>query len=267
MVYAMVGRLCGAAMNNIQKAALIAYSKTAGYRNKVADTRRVIGGYPQYAISISWGKDSVVMLHLACRALDKVVAVYGRFSENEEIPDIPSVRDHFLSSYGERICYREVRIRGFWDIFEEAGRFFTVANAAEIKIIQNQHDEMVRSIENAATECGAIGMMIGLRSSESHARKMNILSRGNHYIAKGRIPTLLPMAGWTSKDILAYHIENDIQWLRIYDVASDPGRARSEFVFAGSAAEPIRRHGAWHEWKEAYPELWKKWQLKWGITL
>lgn len=52
-------------------------------------------------------------------------------------------------------------------------------------------------------------------------------------------------------------------WLRIYDQAADPRRARSEFAFAAGGGDAIRRHGAWEAWRQAYPELWGRWQARW----
>jgi len=64
------------------------------------------------------------MLHLACRTLGHVVAVHGRYSENEELPDIPEIRDQVLGLLGSSVTYIEVPVWGDWEIFERAGRFF-----------------------------------------------------------------------------------------------------------------------------------------------
>lgn len=108
--------------------------------------------------------------------------------------------------------------------------------------------------------------MLGLAAHESRGRAMNVRKRGAHYkTANEQLPKLLPIAHWQPPDVWAYMLEHDLPRLRIYDMAEDPERARSEVAFAaiGSGADAIRRHGAWQEWARCYPELWARWVERW----
>lgn len=86
------------------------------------------------------------------------------------------------------------------------------------------------------------------------------------YTAAGQMPKLLPLAHWTSCDVMAYMLHHDLPLLRAYTDSDDPERARSEMAFGvigASAADALRRHGVWDEWRRIYPELWRDWQLRW----
>lgn len=258
-------------MTPLQVAGYLAHAKSKSYIKSVNSAKISVMSNPDYAVSISWGKDSIVLLHLAMSCLTKsITAVHARFSKNEELPDIPIVRDKFLDKYGDRINYIEVPVWGDWEVYERSGRFFlTPETKQDRKLISQWHLNLVSSVDNAIVNSGCNGKMLGLAAHESRGRKMNIIRRGNHYSTKFEsIPKLFPMAYWSSKDVLAYMFEHDLPRLRIYDKSDDPERARSEFAFAviRSGADAIRRHGAWDEWKRIYPELWAIWEKRWKIN-
>ena len=255
-------------MTPMQKTAWIARASTIAHIKRVdATIARIASAGRGYAVSVSWGKDSVVMLDLAVKALGHVVAVHARYPEPEELPDIPTVRDAILARIGNHISYEEVAAKGEWEIYEKAGRFFLTAETKEERAILRQRKiEHIAALEGAAAKHGARGMMVGTAAHESYARRMNVAVRGDHYQAiKRTLPTLLPLARWDADDVIAYHLGNSLPWLHVYDVADDPRRARSEFAFVCGAGEKTRRHGGWDEWASAYPELWRTWQARWGI--
>lgn len=255
-------------MTPIQRSAYLAAALRANFRRRIEATiKRIEEAGSNYAVSVSWGKDSVVMLDLAVRALGRVVAVHGRYSKNEELPDIPKIRDAVLARLGGSVEYIEVPVWGDWEIFEQAGRFFLAPETPEERaLLARWKREFVEAIEGAAQRAGCRGMMIGMAGHESHGRKMNIAVRGDSYCASGRLPTLLPLANWCDDDVVAYHVANNLPWLKIYDVADDPRMARSEFAFAAGGGDAIRRHGAWEAWRSAYPELYRVWAAKWKIV-
>lgn len=251
-------------MTPLQRAGWVAHASLPAHRRVVGRSVDLMRSYPDYAVSVSWGKDSVAMLHLACQTLGRVTAVHGRYSVNEELPDITTIRDQVLAVLGDRVNYVEVPVWGDWEIFERVGRFFLQPETPHEKaILKTWKAEFVGSLESAAISAGAAGVMVGMSAHESHARRMNIAVCGVHYTARGRLPTLLPMARWSADDICAYHAANDLPWLRIYEQSDDPRFARSEFAFAAGGGDAIRRHGAWSTWRAAYPDLWNCWRERW----
>ena len=88
-------------MTPIQRAAWVARASSGAHIKRVdATIARIAATGRAYAVSVSWGKDSVALLDLAVRALGRVVAVHGRYSPHEELPDIPRVRDAVLARLG-----------------------------------------------------------------------------------------------------------------------------------------------------------------------
>lgn len=254
-------------MSPIKIAGYLAHAETNAYRSRVGRTMELIAKHPDYGVSCSWGKDSLCVLHMALEVHGQAKAFHGRYSENEELLDIPMVRDAFLSRF-PMVQYQEIPVYGDWEIYERAGRFFLEAESQlEKKLLSGWHRDLRKSLDDAVVASGAKGKMLGLAAHESYGRKMNISTRGDHYQTKDEaIPKLLPLADWSPKDVWAYMLSNDLPRLRIYDVAKDPERARSEFAFAvigASSANAIMRHGAWKEWATAYPDLWRKWITKW----
>lgn len=254
-------------MTPIQRAAWLAQSFGTAHRSAVARSCASISGQGAgYAVSVSWGKDSVALLHLAAQSIGKVTAIHGRYSPNEELPDIPAVRDAVLEKLGSRVNYIEVPVWGDWEIYQQAGRFFlTPENEAERALLRQWKADFVAALEGAAISAGCTGMMLGMAGHESRGRRMNIAVRGDHYQAAGRLPTLLPLARWKADDVIAYHLANDLPWLKIYDDADDPRLARSELAFVAGGGDAIRRHGAWDAWRRSYPELWAIWKKEWNL--
>lgn len=256
-------------MTPLKMAGYLAHAQSAGYRRRVDRALALIAERPGYAVACSWGKDSLCVLHMALEAHGSVVAVHGRYSENEELPDITAVRDAFLARHSG-VEYHEVPVWGDWEIYERAGRFFLEPETREErKILADWHQELVDVMDCAFLAAGAQGKILGLAAHESRGRAMNISVRGSHYKTRAEaIPKLLPIAHWRPADVWAYMLTHELPRLRIYDMADNPERARSEVAFAaigGDAADAVRRHGAWKEWARCYPELWAKWVARWPI--
>lgn len=253
----------------IQRAAALAHAASAGYRRRIAIARARIAEHPDYAVAVSWGKDSVVLLDLAVATNARAIAIHARYSRTEEFPDLPAVRDALLARYGRAVTYAEVAMPGEWEIFERVGHAFTSPATAEERAAWREWQALFTDrMDAAALHLGCAGSMLGLASHESRARALNRAVRGTHYHAAGRaIPTLLPLSDLRAEDVIAYHQVNALPWLHIYDSAEDPRRARSEvcLLAADGASEAIRRHGAWVEWARAYPEWWRVWKYRWGL--
>lgn len=253
-------------MSPLKIAGYLAHAQTRGYRQRLDAARRLIAEHPNYGVACSWGKDSLCVLHIAHELHRKVTAVHARYSKNEELPDIPAVRDAFLARYP--VDYHEVSVWGDWEIYQRAGRFFLEPETQEErKILQEWHLNLRKKMDDALQCTGVSGKILGMAAHESRARALNIKLRGVHYTTHDEaIPKLLPIAHWLPADVWAYMLTHDLPRLKIYDEADNPERARSEIAFAtigADAAEAVRRHGAWGEWSRCYPELWSHWVNRW----
>lgn len=253
-------------MTPMQIAGYLAHAQSAGYKRRVESAMELIGRHPDYAVSCSWGKDSLCVLHMAIQAHGRATALHARYSENEELPDMPDVRQRFLDRFPQ-VDYREVSVWGDWEIYQQAGRFFLEPETPqERQILADWHAQLVTRMDDAMLSAGAAGKILGLAAHESRGRAMNVRRRGQHYQTQAEaLPKLLPIAHWQPADVWAYMLAHDLPRLRIYDMAENPERARSEVAFAaiGAGADAIRRHGAWQEWRRCYPDLWARWLAVW----
>lgn len=247
-------------MTPIERAGYLAYARSAGFARRVAAAGAVIAAHPDYAVACSWGKDSTALLHLAWSARPGVAAINARYSDAERLPDTDAVRDAALARL-PGLRYAEASLPGEWEMYERAGGFFMDAtNAAERAAVAWWRARFVAGMGAAAGALGASGTFLGLRADESRARRLNLATHGDSYTRRGDGQAVaLPLARWSARDVWAYLVLHGLPWLRMYDAAQDRERARSAFCFATGGAGAIWRHGAWEEWRAAYPDHFAAW--------
>lgn len=128
-------------------------------------------------VSCSWGKDSVVMLHLVAMSRRRWPVVWMRFGDRDN-PDCERVRDAFLAryqmDYHERFFdYNKVRAKGLhW--------------------------------KDLAKEFGP-RRMLGLRAHESSKRMISVASQG---LATAN--TCRPLAWWSTQEVFTYLATNQL---------------------------------------------------------
>lgn len=253
-------------MQAIERAAHLVRAGRKRFAWQVRSAVDLISAHPDYAVSTSWGKDSVVLLHMAAQVFPDIRVLNARYpNPAERFADMDSVRDRVLARDDmRRVRYLEVNTPGEWDMYERAGGGFAEAQTAQQKEATRWwKSEFVKNMGAALEGLGGKGNFLGLRAEESNARRMNIMVRGDDYEHKDGTAIALPLAHWSGQDIWAYLVAHDLPWLRIYDHAHcGRERARSGFVFATGGAGAIRRHGVWEDWKMVYPDEFRAWIKK-----
>ena len=162
-------------MTPIQKVSSLAHAKTKSFLNKLDKTKRFICGFKNYATSCSWGKDSVVLAHLASQLIDEHCILNARYpNENERFKDIDLVRDEMLSRKDmKKIKYFEVSTPGEWDMYEKVGYAFeSQSTPQEKKAAKWWKDSFVENMRNKTIEIGCEGNFIGLCAEESRGRRL-----------------------------------------------------------------------------------------------
>lgn len=225
----------------------------------------LISGYslsqPDHCVSVSWGKDSVVMLHLAASLLGSVHAVHGRYkTECERFEDMDTVSYEVLKQFNN-IYYSEALVTGNWQMYERAGRFFLEPETPQ----ENQaHTWYRKQWSEDISKLTGDKVMIGMRPDESRIRRMLVARFGASYITKAGRSTVLPLTGWSGQDVWAYLVANDLPWLKIYDVSRSREKARSDFAFGEKGvSHALMMQGQWLEWRDAYPNHFNKWVSRW----
>lgn len=250
-------------MTPLERAAYLARFARLG--GKLAAARRLIASHPDYAVSTSWGKDSIVLLHLAAKTIPGVRVLNARYpNPAERFRDMDAVRDAMLARPDMAgIVYREVDTPGEWEMYERAGGFSSADTTEQRRAAKWWKEEFTRNMSGAMDDLGCVGALLGLRAEESHARLMHVIVHGADYQRRDGLRFALPLARWTGADIWAYLTAHQLPYLRIYDEASSGReRARSGFVFATGGAGALRRHGVWDDWRRVYPQEFSAWMQR-----
>jgi len=245
LVCAVVVGMHGAGMNPIERAGYIAHAYSKAFRTRLDEATRLICEHPRHVVSTSWGKDSMVLLHLAAGLIDGLSVINARYpNPAERFGDMDRVRDAMLSRADmARVRYTEVHTPGEW---KEAARWWK--------------ENFTRNMGAAMTDAGGDGVFLGLRAEESYARRMNLATHGTAYERADGLHVVLPLSRWSGRDVWAYMSLHDLPRMRIYDECScSRERARSGFVFATGGAGAIRRHGVWDDWKRIYRSEFTAW--------
>lgn len=147
----------------------------------VREIERFSADGPCY-VGVSWGKDSVVLAHLAHLSTVSV-PVYWFPAGEVENPDCAAVRDTFLSLYA--IDYYELKASDLvWANGEHDG-----AQAAFVRV----------------SRAVAPRYISGVRADESSVRELTMLRNGT-----ASANTCRPIGWWTSEDVFAYLARHDL---------------------------------------------------------
>lgn len=255
-------------MDALTRAGYLAHAASPSHQRRIESARQVIATHPGYAVSTSWGKDSVTLLSLAVAVDPAVVVVYGRYRSAVEVfEDVDRVRDGVLARPEMRqVRYIETAIPGAWEMFERAGAaFVSPETAAQREAVRWWRREFEAAMDEVSATAGCRGVLLGLRAGESRARRMNIAVRGDSYTTAAGRATALPLAGWSGADVWARLVADDLPWLRIYDLSPDRERARSDFCWAAGGGTAHLQRGEFLHWRRAYPEQVAAWVARWPM--
>ena len=248
-------------MTPLERAGYIAHGRTAAHRNKVARAMSLIAEHRDYAVSISWGKDSGVMLHMAAMACPTIRVINIRYPHwAERLADHDRVRDEMLARPEmAAVRYIELPAPGMWQAYEKFGIHDndTTGGRAATAWFDRQFNAAFEAVEGA-------GHIVGMRAGESQRRAWNILKRGVHYQRQDGRRMLLPLAGWSGKDVWAYTATHGLPYLRIYDHAIyDRDRQRSEIALSSTQNRRLHAQGEFQAWQMCYPAEFQAWCDRW----
>lgn len=242
-------------MHSTEKKRYLLHARRALPKKRVSAVERIEAGFakiPNPVISLSFGKDSLVMTHLILTHFQKLPVVYVDCGLGDEWPDTERVIREFLE-----ICPCElITLRGpsILEAFRESGFFLEEApeltgnRAAE----KRYNASLVETIDTYCQQRGHGGSFVGLRRQESRNRDRLFTMRSACYYAKTRgLYVCCPLEHWTAVDIWAYIVEQGLPYNELYDI-STVGRelARNGAMFGNIG----HRYGRLVELKRTYPD-------------
>ena len=170
------------------------------FKKKVEQAKAVIKEAlniaPAY-VAVSWGKDSVVMLHLCQQIKPDIIAVNYGSSEQDTVDSYSQVINDYLQRFPTN--YKELIGLPEW--------------ANEPDTVQDRCNQILEGKYNLA--------FVGLRAEESKNRKRSIAQNGLiHEYKSGRYKghyRVCPLGWWTWRDVWAYTVVNNLPYLDSYD--------------------------------------------------
>jgi len=152
----------------------------------------------------------------------------------------------------------ELTAPSIWEFYKSVG--FYIQDEEVTKETRKAQREYAKSLsltlDREAKRRGFDGSFIGLRREESNNRNRLFTMRGNLYFAKTRGEWAChPLEKWTSKDVWAYIVKNNLPYNELYDFAPE-GRelARNGAMFGTRSA----RYGRLVFFKKMYPDLFNQ---------
>ncbi len=203
----------------LERAGYLAHARGRAFQRRVAEALEIcqkglelIG--PHY-IACSWGKDSLVMLHLA-QQIKPDVAVWHLADEHEDLLDnYTEVEQIYKSQFGLP-DYTRVIFGG---------------------------DSVPENLERSKVWLDYPVAFVGLRAEEHRYRRLVLKKYGpiHQYLSSAREGTwrIAPVAWWSWRDIWAYIVLHNLPYLSSYDQEL----AGSHAVSRTSVHVPLERAG------------------------
>lgn len=165
-------------------------------------------------VSVSWGKDSIVMAHLVLRCKSSVDLIHWGSEQERHIANFDEVRDDFLKRFG--------------------GNYLDVSS--DLMDAKLRNVGRVWSLEN-----GYDGVFIGMTKEESRNRRMALskADKNNIFTYTDGLKRCCPLANWTVEDITAYVAAHDLKMLNLYERFGMDIRTSSRIKKTGSTHRGI----------------------------
>lgn len=232
-----------------------AHARLPSHRRRVDRARtwldQVLSRSPAWAVSFSGGKDSLAVLCLVCDVREPSrVAV---FTQGDDL-DWPSKRTY---------CEQVSACLGIRDYTYQVSRVSAHAQlVAGAEAIRGTFSHVWRGY---VRDRGIDAMVLGLRSAESRARRLNRAVRGTDYRTQDGLRHLLPIADWSAVDVMAYLSTQSVPLFELYtwpDPALPPHERRMSWpvvpgMMAHGEAAFVRRHapGLWNRLAAEAPHI------------
>lgn len=213
-------------MDEAERRTFLLHSKLHVFQRHVKRALDVIAEglrYGQGCVSCSWGKDSVVLLHLSYLVDSGIAAVHVCDDNTDIMDNYNDVRESFLNQYPIQ-AYHEIR---------------TTFGGASVPALMDKFQSYPVTL-------------MGLRRQEQGGRVHSIRNYGeiHQYKTGARAGSwrVLPLAYWTWMDVWAYTVLNGLPYLRSYDsVYSGPkSYSRTSPVYTGRTVHGDGSHGGMH---------------------
>lgn len=233
------------------------HAKLPAYKKRVAKTKEIIYQALKkinnpYA-AISFGKDSMVMLHMLIQHRPNIPMVWSDRGEEAELP----ATYPFVEQVKRRYNINLQIIKPEMSIFEIYRRYgLPEINEGVTKAIVAKVN-LLLPFAKFVKENNIDGYFQGLRADESKARRMMAASHGATFERKKDGLTVCnPLLRWTGRDIWAYIVANDVPYHPEYD--NEKFNNREQIRLSNWSGLYMSRRGRMVDLKNNHPDLYQK---------
>jgi phosphoadenosine phosphosulfate reductase len=220
-------------MDARERESFLAYTELPQFQRKVdralATIREALLIGSAY-VSVSWGKDSVVMLHLCQQIQPDILAVFLGHSEQDLISNFSDTEKRYCEKH--KTNYQPIYLSQIQEKTYDPVRLKTVLSKIDKPLA-----------------------FIGMRAEESINRKRSISRYGLIHQYKSLNYRACPIAYFNWQDIWAYTIKYDLPYLEAYDLIprSSP-QSRTSLHFGRSANSSLGAN-RWEQFKAICPKF------------
>jgi 3'-phosphoadenosine 5'-phosphosulfate sulfotransferase (PAPS reductase)/FAD synthetase len=181
-------------MERIERDAFLAHATLPTFKRKVEKAKEIIREAlaiaPSY-VAVSWGKDSVAMLHLVQSICPDILAISFGHYEREMISNYAETESKYQDKFG-----------------------------LNIQTILMQGDHVPNKVKSQKLWIDYPVAFVGLRIEESAKRKATLLKNGAIYQYKKGDYRACPVFNWSENDIWAYTLSHELPYLKAYDLGA-----------------------------------------------
>lgn len=233
------------------------HAKLPAFRKRIANTHDIIREAMEriknpYA-AISFGKDSMAMLHLLLQHNPSMPMVWSDRGEEAELPATYPFVDQVLERYNINLQVIKPEMTMF-EIYEVYG-LPDIDEGVHRSIIKEIN--LVRAFARYTAENNIDGYFQGLRADESRGRLMFAKNYGPIFQRKKDGMTVCnPLLWWTARDIWAYIVTNDVPYHPEYD--NNRFRDREQLRLSNWSGLYWAQEGRLVELRYYHPDLFRQ---------
>lgn len=243
-------------MNSSERELYLLHSRTPGHQKKLRRTKEIIlealDKMKKPFVSVSWGKDSIVVAHLVWMEQRSVPMVWSDRGPEAELPETYPLVEEWKRRYNINLAVVVPEMTMF-ELYRKYG-IPEISGGKTRAIIKEIN--LVRAIGNYARENGFDGRFMGIRADESKGRRKLGKFRGPLFFGETeRMWICNPIIYWSARDVWAYIFANDLPYHPLYD--HNKLRDREQTRLSNWSGVFDYQHGRLVELKMNYPDLFE----------
>ena len=250
-------------MTDSEKEMYMLYAMLPAFKRKVEKSLSIIRDAfrienVKWSASISFGKDSLVLLDLLHQVTDRIPVYF--MDSAYKLPDIYETMELTQQRYKFDIFKAHFADgRPMQEVWERFG----IPGINRTESMQNKALQVLKKepSDRWAKENGYNGVFWGIRKEESRSRRWMIMTMGVTFENTQGFYRCAPLADWTARDVWAYIVSRNLPYPKLYDYQKF--QTRDWIRNTGWATTDGANEGRILWLREFYPEYYEK--LEWML--